>query len=66
MLQDCQQHYGLFSLITVAGFRCSPPGWCRCKMSQNIDLCVLRGGGGVTSSSACSLVLDNQMTHVES
>lgn len=30
-------------------------------MSQNTDLCVL--GGGVTSSSARSLVLDNPMTH---
>lgn len=29
--------------------------------SQNTDLCVL--GGGVTSSPARSLVLDNQMTH---
>lgn len=32
-------------------------------MSQNIDLCVLGDEGGVTSGPACSLVLDNQVTH---
>lgn len=61
MLQGYEQHYGLFSVETVAGFRCSPPARCRCRVSQNIDLCVL--GRGVTSSPAHSLALDNQMTH---
>lgn len=45
---------------TVTGFRCSPSSLVQMQ-SQNTDLCVL--GGGVTSSPACSLVLDNQMTH---
>lgn len=60
MLRVDRQHYGLFSVKTVTGFRCSPTSLVQMQ-SQNTDLCVL--GGGVTSSPARSLVLDNQMTH---